>query len=78
MYPYREYVETGGLLSYAPSSIDRFRSTAIYVDKILRGADLPVEQPTKFGFVLNLKTANALPRCSASNARSSRRGDRVR
>ena len=63
MYPYREYVEAGGLSSYAPSSIDRFRSTAIYVDKILRGAkpaDLPVEQPTKFEFVLNLKTANAL------------------
>jgi putative tryptophan/tyrosine transport system substrate-binding protein len=63
MYPYREYVEAGGLLSYAPSSIERFCSAAIYVDKILRGAkpaDLPVEQPTKFEFVLNLKTANAL------------------
>jgi putative ABC transport system substrate-binding protein len=63
MYPYKEYVEAGGLLSYGPSNLDRFRRTAVYVDKILKGAkpdDLPVEQPTKFEFVFNLKTANAL------------------
>jgi putative ABC transport system substrate-binding protein len=63
MYPYREYVDAGGLLSYAPSNIDRSRSTAVYVDKILRGAkptDLPVEEPTKFELIINNKTAKAL------------------
>ncbi len=63
MYPYREYVDAGGLLSYAPSNIDRFRRTAVYVDKILRGAkptDLPVEAPVKFELNINNKTANAL------------------
>ncbi len=63
MYPYREYVDAGGLLSYAPSNVGLFRETAIYVDKILKGAkpgDLPVEQPTKFELVINLKTAKAL------------------
>jgi ABC-type uncharacterized transport system substrate-binding protein len=57
---YREYVEAGCLLSYGPSHTDLFRRTAGHVDKILRGAnpgDLPVEQPTKFEYVLNLKTA---------------------
>jgi putative ABC transport system substrate-binding protein len=63
MYPYREYVDAGGLLSYAPSNIDLFRRTAIYVDKILKGTkpvDLPVEEPTKFDMVINLKTAKML------------------
>jgi ABC-type uncharacterized transport system substrate-binding protein len=63
MYPYREYVDAGGLSSYAPSNIDRFRRTAGYVDKILRGAkpaDLPVEAPIKFELIVNLKTAKAL------------------
>jgi putative tryptophan/tyrosine transport system substrate-binding protein len=63
MYPYREYVTAGGLLSYAPSDIDQFSRTAGYVDKILRGAkpaDLPVQDPIKFELVINLKTANAL------------------
>jgi putative ABC transport system substrate-binding protein len=63
MYPYREYVDAGGLSSYAPSKIDRLRRTAVYVDKILRGAkptDLPVEAPTIFELVVNGKTAKEL------------------
>jgi putative ABC transport system substrate-binding protein len=63
MYPYREYVDAGGLMSYAPSNIDLFRGAARYVDKILRGAkpgDLPVQEPTKFEFVVHLRTANLL------------------
>ena len=63
MYPYKEFVNAGGLLSYAPNDIDQFRRTAIYVDKILRGAkpaDLPVQDPTKYELVINLNTAKAL------------------
>src|SRR5262249_59065241 len=63
MYAYRDYVDAGGLISYAPSDIDQFRRAAVYVDNILRGAkpaDLPVQEPTKFELVINLKTAKAL------------------
>ncbi len=59
----REYVEAGGLMSYGPNLADQFAHAAVYVDKILNGAkpsDLPVEQPTTFEFVVNLKTARAL------------------
>jgi putative ABC transport system substrate-binding protein len=63
VYPFRFYVESGGLVSYGPDSTDLYRRAALYVDRILRGEkprDLPVQLPTKFELVLNLKTAKAL------------------
>jgi putative ABC transport system substrate-binding protein len=63
MWGHRQFVDAGGLMSYAVNVYDQIRQTAVYVDKILKGAkpaDLPVEQPTTFELVINLKTAKAL------------------
>jgi putative tryptophan/tyrosine transport system substrate-binding protein len=63
IYPQREFVEDGGLMSYGIDRHDNYRRAAIYVDKILRGAkpaDMPVERPTKFEFLVNIKTAKQI------------------
>jgi putative ABC transport system substrate-binding protein len=63
VYPFRYYPSNGGLASYGPDSIDNFRRAASYVDRVLKGekpADLPVQAPTKYELVINLKTARAL------------------
>jgi putative ABC transport system substrate-binding protein len=63
IYPEREYADDGGLMAYGPSVPDNFRRAAAYVDRILKGAnpaDLPIQEPTKFDFVINQKTVNAL------------------
>ena len=63
MYAFRLFVDTGGLMSYGPDLADQFRRAATYVDRIFRGTqpgDLPIQEPTKFQFVINLKTAKAL------------------
>jgi putative ABC transport system substrate-binding protein len=63
IYSYKEFVDEGGLMSYGPEYTDLYRRTAVYVDKILKGAkpaELPVQQATKFEFVINLKAAKQI------------------
>jgi putative ABC transport system substrate-binding protein len=63
VYARRIFVAEGGLISYGPDSIDQFRQAALYVDRILKGekpADLPVQAPTKYAVVINLKTTKTL------------------
>jgi putative ABC transport system substrate-binding protein len=77
VYPYRYFAASGGLLSYGIDTVDLYRRAASYVDRILRGAkpaDLPVQQPTKFELVINLKAAKAL---GLTIPRSLRRADEV-
>jgi putative ABC transport system substrate-binding protein len=63
VYVRREFVDTGGLMSYGVDPVDHYRRAAYFVDKILKGSkrtDLPVERPTKFGLAINLKTAKQI------------------
>ena len=78
IYPTITFAEGGGLMSYGPSGHDIWRRAAVYVDKILKGtkpADLPVEQPMRFEFIVNLKTANQIGVTIAPNVLV--RADRV-
>ena len=81
MYFEREYVQNGGLVSYGPNAVEVIRRSTALIDKVLKGAkpaDLPIEQPTKFELVINLKTAKSLGlHYLALAAHPSWRGDRI-
>ena len=82
IYPEREYTDEGGLMAYGANVPDNFRRAADYVDRILKGAkpgDLPIQEPVKFDFVVNLKTAHELGADDpALDPRPRRRGYRIR
>jgi putative tryptophan/tyrosine transport system substrate-binding protein len=78
IYPERDYSDEGGLMAYGAKVANNFRRTAVYVDRNLKGAkpgDLPIEQPTRFELVINMKTARARPHHPPEDPRSRRRGD---
>ena len=81
VYSSRTFVRSGGLISYGPDSTETYRLAAGYVDRILKGekpADLPVQAPTKYELLINMKTAKALGlEVPATAARPRRRGDRI-
>jgi putative ABC transport system substrate-binding protein len=80
VYPYRFYAAEGGLVSYGPDRVDPYHRAAAYVDRILKGekpADLPVQNPTKYELVINLKTAKALGLDMPTTVVARRRGHRV-
>src|SRR5215510_16040638 len=80
VYPLRVFVTTGGLISYGPDVVDQYRRAAAYVDRVLKGekpADLPVQAPTRYELVINLKTAKALGLIVPDSLRPRQRGDRV-
>jgi putative ABC transport system substrate-binding protein len=81
VYPYRRFVDDGGLASYGPDFVDQYRQAAGYVDRVLKGekpAEMPVQAPTRYETIINLKTIKSLgPHCASRGTRARRRGGRI-